>query len=112
MPVYIPVLVFWFILGAVVTAMMSFDRIIRWLHATRNEEWVALGRPTGYLFRPAGVKFWRSDSMKTALAERWFFRPPSWVTEHDELRRTLWVYRGAGSCAVLGMIALGYTLLR
>ena len=107
MTAVVPVLIFWFVLAAIVTAMASFDRFIRWLHAKKKEEWLALGSPTGYLFRPEGVSFWRSDSKKTVLAQQWFFQPPAWISESEELRRVLWIYRGAGLCAVVGIIALG-----
>jgi len=102
----VPVLIFWFVLAAVVTAMASFDRLIRWVHSKRKDEWLALGSPTGYLFRPEGVSFWRSDSKKTQLAGRGFFAPPAWVSESEELRRALWMYRGAGLCAIAGIVAL------
>jgi hypothetical protein len=101
-----------FVLAAIVTAMASFDRLIRWLHAKKKAEWVALGSPTGYLFRPEGASFWRSDSKKTELAQRWFFVRPEWISESEELRRALWIYRSAGWCAIVGLIILGFALSR
>ena len=94
MTAVVPVLIFLFVLAAIVTAMASFDQLIRWLHAKKKDEWLALGSPTGYLFRREGVSFWRSDARKTVLAQRWFFAPPPWISEAEELRRALRIYRG------------------
>ena len=107
-----PVLMFCFVLAAIVTAMVSFDHLIRWLYTKKNEEWMALGRPTGYLFRPEEAKFWRSDYAKTEFAYRWFFRPPAWIFASEELRRALRIYRGSRVCAIIGIVALVFTLLR
>ena len=95
---------------AILVAMASFDRLIRWLHAKKKEEWLALGSPTGYLFRPDGISFWRSDLKKTGLAQRWMFTSPAWISESSELRRALWVYRSAGLCALAGMLAFWFAL--
>jgi len=108
----IAVLLFWFVLVAIVTSMAFFDRLIRWLHAERRDEWIALGRPTGFLFRPEGVSFWRSDSKLKELQMQWTFVTPAWVGERPELRRALWISRGAGLCTLAGIIALGCALLR
>ncbi len=43
---------------------------------------------------------------------KWTFVPPAWVGERPELRRALWISRGAGLCGLVGIIALGYALLR
>ena len=106
----VPVLLFWFIIVAIVTSMAFFDRLIRWLHTERRDEWVALGRPTGFLFRPEGVSFWRSDWKLKEFQLQWTFVTPAWVSERAELRRALWISRGAGLCSLVGLIALGYLL--
>jgi hypothetical protein len=106
----VAVLLFWFVMAAIVTSMAFFDRLIRWLHTERRDEWITLGRPRGFLFRPEGVVFWTSDSRFKDLQILWTFVTPVWVNERAELRRALWISRGAGLCAVAGMIALGYWL--
>ena len=106
MKAVVPILVFYFVMAAVLIAMASFDRLIRWLHTSKRDEWLALGSPAGYLFQPEGLTFGLSDSRKTALAFRWFFSAPRWIAEGKELSRALWIYRGAGSCVIAGLIAL------
>jgi hypothetical protein len=90
---------------AIIVAMAMYDRLIRWLRTNRNDEWEGLGRPTGYLSKPQGGYFWRSDVRKTALSHRLVFETPKWVSEKEDLMRTLRIYRGAAIFAFIGIAA-------
>ena len=95
-----------------VVAMAMYDRLIRWLYINRNEEWKVLGKPTGSFSWFEGTTIWRSSVRRTELAQQWLFAAPKWITENQKLRTALWIYRGATLCAVSGMIAFWFLLLK
>ena len=111
MKITAPVILFWVILAAMVTAMATFDRLVRWLHATKRDEWLALGSPTGYFFTPDSASFWRSDTKKTQLAHRLIFVTPAWISDSASMRKALLVYR-CSSVIGLGSILFMIYLLR
>lgn len=87
---------------AALTAILAYDRILRWIYTNRQEEWIALGKPTGIYFKPQDTRFWAGYMNRSQLGLRLLFYPPKCVRKTTALTKDVWIYRAGCVCCLIG----------
>jgi hypothetical protein len=91
---------------AMLIAILAYDRIVRWIYENRQEQWIALGRPTGCFFKPRDTTFWASYMSRSLLGFRLLVYPPACVREEDALAKQAWIFRAGLFCCLIGFVAV------
>jgi hypothetical protein len=70
-----------FIIGLpiLVYSLVMFNRVVRAGYETDRAAWEALGKPSGFFWRPPECTLFRSGWSTNRLAFVWLFKNPSWV---------------------------------
>jgi hypothetical protein len=96
--------------AAGLAAMWAFDVLLRHLHDSNSEEWLAAGKPCGFFFSPAGTNHWNGDRAMKSLQFKWLFRPPLWINEAEKTRRALFMMRCCFVVANLAFVSVAFIL--
>jgi hypothetical protein len=87
-----PVFVFLVALGSVSFLLwaLSFDALLRRVHADHHDLWVSLGTPPGWLWSPPDTDWLKGAMARQRLvSDTWIYKP-SWIDADPVLRRLWW----------------------
>ena len=68
---------------------LSFDALLRRVHAAHHDLWLSLGAPAGWFWSPPDSSWLRGAAARQRLVTNTWIYPPAWL-ERDPVLRQLW----------------------
>jgi len=87
----IPVILALILLGFLLSALTSFDRLVKLEYGKYKDDWTRDGKPAGFFWR-AGERGWFEFApyfARNKLSLFWLFRTPSWAAADPEAKGQL-----------------------
>lgn len=88
-------------IGTVLLSFVLFTRLVRFLHDRYPDEWIRVGKPVGFFWRPAEYRSWNlSDQWRSGFATNWaskvwVLRKPEWIKRSPDTERVFARFRAA-----------------
>ena len=99
------------VLVLLLVSSRQFDRLVRWEHDNRYDEWVRDGKPSGVLWRLPDSSFTGSYLAIRRVQFWWMFSTPPWAASDPASRRLLRRWRISALAIVIGLFAAVFAVV-
>ncbi len=88
--------------------MYQFDGTVRWIYLYRRALWETIGKPSGWMWVPAGTGWWSGAMARQQFVTQLFFGSAFWIQTSRELRgrRRVFLFWVSVELAIIALAAV------